>query len=74
MYLLIDKGGSVVYWHRKENVTTRASASLQGFVGNDFDIGIGSIQTRFVVSKPPYQDGGKWKMVVDGVELTKSTQ
>jgi hypothetical protein len=29
--------------------------------------------TTFVVSKPPYQDGDHWKMVVDGVELTKAS-
>lgn len=75
MYLHIEKGGSVEYWRRKDNVTTSVNAPLQGFTGDDFDvgIGIGSLQTRFVVSKPPYQDGGKWKMIVDGVELTKST-
>jgi hypothetical protein len=28
--------------------------------------------TTFVVSKPPYQDGAQWKMVVDGLELTKT--
>lgn len=26
---------------------------------------------RFVVSKPPQPEGGKWKMTVDGVELTR---
>lgn len=27
--------------------------------------------TTFVVSKAPYQEGDKWKMVVDEVELVK---
>jgi hypothetical protein len=30
------------------------------------------MSTRFVVSKPPYQEGDSWKMVVDQVELTKT--
>jgi len=30
-----------------------------------------SFSTTLEVSKPPYQDAGKRKMVVDGVELTK---
>jgi hypothetical protein len=28
--------------------------------------------TTFVVSKPPYQEEDKWKMVVDDVELVKT--
>jgi hypothetical protein len=30
------------------------------------------VRSTFVVSKPPHRAGGKWKMTVDGVELTKS--
>jgi hypothetical protein len=30
--------------------------------------------TTFVVSKPPFEDAGKWKMVVDGIELVRTAQ
>jgi len=29
------------------------------------------MSTTFKVSQPPQQVGGQWKMVVDGVELTR---
>jgi hypothetical protein len=71
MSLLITQDGSVVYKRIKGGVTTSIDAPLQAFHGNDFDVGVGSIKTTFVVSVPPHQVNGKWKMTVDGVELTK---
>jgi hypothetical protein len=58
----------------KGGVTTSVEAPLKGFDGSNFEVGIGPMATTFVVSKPPYQDGEKWKMVVDGVELTKAPE
>ena len=37
-------------------------------------VGIGPMSTMFTVSKPPYHDGRDWKMVVDGVELTRTSR
>ena len=74
MYLLITKDGSVRYKRLKGGVNTSIQGPLKQFDGNDFEVGIGPIKTTFVVSKPPYQDGGKWKMVVDGVELTRTAE
>jgi len=71
MYLLITQDGSVKYKRLKEGGTTSGDAPLQGFSGDNFDVGVGPVKTTFVVSKPPYQDGGMQKMVVDGIELTK---
>lgn len=72
MYLLLLQDGSVDYKRIKSGVTTSVSGPLQGFEGDNFVVGIGLMKTTFVVSKPPYQDGTVWKMVVDGVELTRS--
>ena len=72
MYLLITQDGSVRYKRLKGGVTRSIEMPLKGFDGHDFEAGIGPMTTTFVVSKPPYQDGEKWKMVVDGVELTKT--
>jgi hypothetical protein len=44
---------------------------LNGFEGNNVVVGIGPISTTFMVSVPPHQEGGDWKMTVDGVELTR---
>ena len=72
MYLLITQDGSVSYKRIKGGVTTSVNGPLKDFDGDNFSAGIGPMSTTFVVSKPPYQDKGRWKMVVDGVELTKT--
>jgi hypothetical protein len=73
--LLITQDGRVEYERKgaegKGNVSIKAP--IQEFDGNDFKVGIGIFTTRFVVSRPPFHDGAVWKMVVDGVELTKGT-
>ncbi len=74
MYLLITQDGSVRYKRLKGGMSTSIEGPLKDFVGNNFETGIGPMATTFVVSKPPYRDGKKWKMVVDDVELTKTEQ
>lgn len=71
MYLLITQDGSVRYKRLKAGASTSIEGPLKGFDGNNFEVGIGPVSTTFVVSKPPYQDGEKWKMVVDDVVLTR---
>lgn len=73
MYLLITQDGSVKYKRLKDGGTTSVEGPLKGFTGNSFEVGIGPMATTFVVSKPPYQDGDNWKMVVDEVELVKTS-
>ncbi len=72
MYLLITADGSVRYKRLRAGATTSLDGPLQGFDGDNFEVGIGPFRTTFVVSRPPYQDGDAWKMVVDGVELTRT--
>jgi hypothetical protein len=72
MYLLIAKDGSVRYKRQKGGASTSVEGPLKGFSGNNFDVGVGPMATTFIVSKPPYQDGDTWKMVVDEIELTKT--
>ena len=74
MYLLITQDGSVRYKRLKAGVSTSVEGPLKGFAGHNFEVGIGPMSTTFIVSKPPYQDGERWKMVVDDVELTKTAQ
>ena len=42
----------------KSGVTTSVNGPLQSFEGDNFVVGVGLMKTTFVVSKPPYQDGG----------------
>jgi len=74
MYLLITKDGSVVYKRVKGGGTVSVNAPLKEFQGDNFVAGMGPMTTTFVVSKPPYQDGKQWKMVVDDVELVRTAQ
>jgi hypothetical protein len=72
MYLLITQDGSVRYKRLQGGASKEIEGPLKGFSGDNFDVGIGPMKTTFVVSKPPHQDGEKWKMTVDDVELTKT--
>ena len=74
MYLLITEDGSVSYKRLKGGATVSVNGPLKGFDGDNFEVGLGPMSTTFMVSKPPYQDGDKWKMVVDGVVLTRMAQ
>ena len=71
MYLLILQDGSVKYERLKSGSTTRITGPLMAFQGDSFIVGFSFIKTTFVVTRPPYEEEGNWKMVVDGVELTK---
>lgn len=72
MAFKIDADGTVAYWHKKDKKTVHLEAPLRRFIGDNFEVGIGPMTTTFVVSQPPHEAGGQWKMVVDGVELVKA--
>jgi hypothetical protein len=71
MRLNIAKNGQIDYKRTSPNKKIDMSIELLRFSGNNFDAGYGIVSTTFVVTTPPHQEGGKWKMVVDGVELTR---
>jgi hypothetical protein len=72
MSLRLMQDGRVLYKRTQGVATTAIDAPLQRFEGNNFVVGLPFISTTFEVSKPPYQEGEMWKMVVDGVELTRA--
>jgi hypothetical protein len=72
MYLLILSDGSVKYERLKGGATTTVTGPIKEFKGDNFVVGFAFIKTTFVVSKPPYQENGVWKMIVDGVKLSKT--
>lgn len=72
MYLLILQDGSVKYKRLKGGTTTKITGPIKEFQGDNFVVGFAFIKTTFVVSKPPFQENGVWKMIVDGIELTKT--
>jgi len=71
MRIQLAKDGKVKYKRDQPNRKMDLSLDLQGFNGDNFDVGVTLIRSTFVVSKPPHREGGKWKMTVDGVELTR---
>ncbi len=71
MRLLITPQGRVDYERRHDGSSKSVKAPIQRFEGDDFIVGIGPLSTRFVVSAPPHLEAGRWKMTVDGVELTR---
>ncbi|MCC2957922.1 hypothetical protein LK542_20080 [Massilia sp. IC2-477] len=71
MQLSLSKEGKVEYKRGRPNDQVNLSIDLQRFKGNHFEAGVSFVTTTFVVSKPPHREGGKWKMTVDGVELTR---
>jgi hypothetical protein len=73
MYLVIAPEGHVEYkrqWSPK--TSTSVSGPIREFKGDDFSVGFLFLSTTFVVSRRPYRDGDTWRMVVDGVELTRA--
>jgi hypothetical protein len=71
MRLHIHQEGKVDYKLDRPGKQLDIHVDLLGFNGDSFDVGWGIVRSTFVVSKPPHRDHGKWKMVVDGVELTR---
>ena len=58
-----------------ERVTGDSRISIEGschsFTEEGFKIGIGLLSARFEVTRPPRRVDGRWRMTVDGVELTR---
>ncbi|MFC5436047.1 hypothetical protein ACFPME_05720 [Rhodanobacter umsongensis] len=71
MNLLITESGNIHYRRVDGNASKSINGPLQSFEGSNFVVGIGPVKTTFVVAAAPHEDGGAWKMTVDGVELTK---
>lgn len=71
MSLLITESGNVNYKRVDGGMSKSVNGPLQAFEGDNFVVGVGPVKTTFVVSMPPHEDGGAWKMTVDGVELTR---
>jgi hypothetical protein len=74
VYLLIDPSGRVEYKRQRDGGNVSIEAPIKSFEGDNFVVGVGPFTTTFVVSQPPrLAEDGKWKMTVDGVELTRTS-
>ena len=69
--LTITSDGRAVYERKDGSMTKKIDAPLKEFKGDNFIVGVGFMKTEFVVTAPPHEEGGVWKMAVDGIELTR---
>jgi len=69
--LVITPEGRAVYQRKEGGMSKKIDAPLKEFQGDDFVVGVGFVSTVFKVSAPPHQEGGAWRMTVDGIELTR---
>lgn len=75
MELKIEQNGKIFYKRDEPGKRLSVNIELTGFDGDSFRGGLNGpfrIDTTFVVTKPPHKEGGKLKMTVDGVELTRA--
>ncbi len=70
--LVISPEGHCDYERQRGSGNVSINAPIQRFEGDNFVVGVGPLTTTFVVSKPPHLAEGRWRMVVDGVELTRT--
>ncbi len=71
MSLVITPDGGVAYERTSGGGSSSLKGPLQSFDGDNFTVGIFFMSSTFVVSEPPHEEDGVWKMVVDGVELAR---
>lgn len=69
--LVITADGGVSYRKVSGSSTVEINGPIKGFDGDDFVVGVMVVKTGFDVTAPPHEEGGAWKMTVDGVELTR---
>ncbi len=74
MSLLILQDGSLAYQRLKGGGSTEITGPIKEFQGDNFIVGFAFFTTTFEVSKPPYEVDGVWKIVVDGITLTKTAE
>lgn len=70
MRLVIRADGHADY----DRVQDRSHVSIEGtagFEGDGFRIGVGPLSADFKVQRGPRLEDGRWRMTVDGVELTR---
>ena len=69
--LEIAGDGHIEYVRVSGETRVEIAGYIRAFDGDDFLVGLPLFSTRFEVSDPPAERGGRWVIVVDGVELTR---
>lgn len=69
--LKISMNGEVNYKKEEGRTSVSIEGPIKEFIKNDFVVGFWIISTTFEVQQPPFQEGERWAMVVDGSKLYK---
>jgi hypothetical protein len=69
--LKISPAGEVSYKKEEGSMKTTINAPITEFDKDDFIVGFWIFTTTFEVEKPPFKEGDRWAMVVDGNKLYK---
>lgn len=69
--LVIRADGHADYERVTDNSRVSIEGSCHSFSERGFKIGLGLLSADFEVSRPPQRVEGRWRMTVDGVELTR---
>lgn len=70
MVLTITDDG-MVHYERSGSMQTQLDMPAQSWTDDSFTIGLSLLSTTFHVEQKPHEDGGVWKMTVEGFEMTK---
>lgn len=71
MLLVIGADGNAMYQRVRGSQRSSINGPAHGFSREGFRIGIGPLSAAFKVQQPPALRDGRWRMTVDGVELTR---
>ena len=71
LYLEIVQEGTVEYKDERDGRLRISGIPFQEFHDEGFDIGVGVLSMTVAVDEPPFEEAGQWRMMVDGVPLTK---
>lgn len=69
--LEIRGDGRVVYTRVRAHVHRQVMGPIRWFDGDDFVVGWPWWGTRFRVERPPHLENGRWKMIVNEIELLR---
>ena len=69
--LVIRADGHADYDRVQDRSHFSLEGNVHGFDGTGFRIGLGPLSAGFRVQRPPHLQDGRWRMTVDGVELTR---
>ena len=69
--LVIRADGQAFYDRAREKSQVSIDGNAHSFTDRGFRIGVGPLSANFDVQRQPHLDDGRWRMTVDGVELTR---